>query len=293
MKHILLTMSTLLWTIAPLMAQNGTEVYLLEYRLKGHTLSVSNPLNVSDHKGYDNQPFFHPSKPLLYYTSMMPDAQTDIWVYSVRTGGRLQLTNTPDSEYSPTVLPHTEALSCIVQRKANGDQDLVRYSLAEPRQTQLILESKRSGKIGYQAWLNATQWVAFVLGSPQTLHYYDSSTQQDTVIAAQIGRSLHRIPKQQAFSFVQQIGDKWLIRSYEPASKHLKNLAESAPDSEHYNAWLPQGGHLLESRGTQLWHYDLDRAVWQQVHLPETLTGKKLSRIAVSKRHLALVVDEP
>lgn len=278
-------------SLGTLHAQNGTEVYLLDLSESGGQLTLSNPRNVSDKPGYDNQPSFHPTQPLLYYTSMMADKQTDIWSYNIETAVRKPLTNTPDSEYSPTVLPDKQAISCIVQRKANGDQDLVKYSLSDPTATTVLLESQKTGKIGYQAWLNETEGIVFVLGEPNSMHYLNRKTGKDTTIATAIGRSLHRIPGRNAFSFVQQVGDKWLIRSYDPARNQVSTIADSSPDSEHYMAWATTG-ILIESRGNELWQYDLKTSRWQVVRLPENLPRKKLSRIVVQGKQLALVLDE-
>jgi len=282
----------LLWlSLTALHAQNGTDVYLLDLSVKGGKITLAHPRNVSNKPGYDNQPFFHPTKPLLYYTAMMPGDQTDIWSYDLQKAVRTPVTLTPDSEYSPTVLPGQTYLSCIVQRKANGDQDLVRYLLANPEQTEPILESKKTGKIGYQAWLTPDEVAVFVLGTPNTLHYINRKTGRDTVIAGQIGRSLHRIPGQRAFSFVEQKGDTWLIRLYDPARNHVNDIAVSDPASEHYNAWL-DSTTLLESRGTELWSFSTKTKQWTALTLPAELPRKKLSRMAVQGNHIALVLDE-
>jgi len=272
-------------------AQDGTEVYVLDLSEHSGNVSLSNPRNVSNKLGYDNQPFFHPTRPLLYYDTMMPDGQTDIWSYDLRTSVRTAATDTPDSEFSPTVLPSQTHLSCIVQRKATGDQDLVTYLLTDPEQTELILESQKTGKIGYQAWLNTDEAVVFVLGTPQTMHYLNRKTGRDTIIADQIGRSLHRIPGQRAFSYVQQVGDTWRIRSYDAACNQVREITTSDPGSEHYNAWLDTGT-LLESRGTELWAFSTKTKQWQAVPLPPELPRKKLSRIAVQGKQVALVLDE-
>ncbi|RYF71635.1 MAG: hypothetical protein EOO39_13615 [Cytophagaceae bacterium] len=282
----------LLWlSVTALHAQNGTEVYLLDLAEKAGNVTLSNPRNVSNKPGYDNQPFFHPTRPLLYYTAMMPEGQTDIWSYDLRKATRTPVTLTPDSEYSPTVLPDQMHLSCIVQRKANGDQDLVKYDLTDPEKTELLLESQKTGKIGYQAWLNSDEAVVFVLGTPNTMHFLNRKTGRDTVIAGQIGRSLHRIPGQKAFSFVQQVGETWFIRSYDPARNQVSDIATSEATSEHYNAWLASGT-LLESRGTELWAFSPKTKEWNAVTLPADLPRNKLSRIAVQGNHLALVVNE-
>ncbi|MEZ0538117.1 TolB family protein [Fibrella arboris] len=282
----------LLWlSVTASFAQNGAEVYLLDLSEKAGKVTLSNPRNVSNNPGYDNQPFFHPTRPLLYYTAMMPGGQTDIWSYDLRKAVKTPVTRTPDSEYSPTVLPNQTQLSCIVQRKANGNQDLVSYDLADPEKTELLLESQKMGKIGYQAWLNADEAVVFVLGTPNTMHYLNRKTGRDTVIAGQIGRSFHRIPGKQAFSFVQPVGETWLIRSYDPVRNQVSDVATSGVNSEHYNAWLPSGT-LLESRGTELWSFSPKTKQWQAVALPADLPRKKLSRIAVQGKLVAVVIDE-
>lgn len=280
----------LLFISNALFAQNGSEIYLLDLSNSGGNITLSNPKNITNRVGYDNQPFFHPSKSLLYYTSMQ-NGQTDIWSYNLKTGIVLQITNTIDSEYSPTVTPDKKNLSCIVQRKSNGDQDLVKYNISNPLETQLIFESQKTGKIGYQAWLNSNELITFVLGEPQTLHYQILSIKKDTIIAPNIGRSLHLIPKQKAFSFVQQVDKKWMIRSFNPSKNTITDIAESNPESEHYNTWTSDG-IILESKNTELLSYDSATKQWKSVILPESLPKKKISRMTVKGNKIAIVIEE-
>ena len=273
-----------------LFAQSGTEIFLLDITNSSGNITLSNPKNITNRKGYDNQPFFHPSQPLLYYTAMH-DGQTDIWSYNLKTGVELQITNTIDSEYSPTVTPNKKYLSCIVQRKANGDQDLVKYNIKKPTETQMIFESQKTGKIGYQAWLNPNELITFVLGEPQTLHYQHLISKKDLIIAPNIGRSLHLIPKQKAFSFVQQIEKKWLICSFNPQKNTIIDIAESHPDSEHYNAWLSENT-ILESRNTDIFSYSLMTKEWKIVDLPNMFLNRKISRMAIKGNKIAIVVEE-
>ena len=273
-----------------LFAQSGTEIFLLDITNSSGNITLSNPKNITNRKGYDNQPFFHPSQPLLYYTAMQ-DGQTDIWSYNLKTNMKEKITNTIDSEYSPTVTPDKKYLSCIVQRKSNGDQDLVKYNIKNPTETQMIFESQKTGKIGYQAWLNPNELISFVLGNPQTLHYQHLISKQDLIIAPNIGRSLHLIPKQKAFSFVQQIEKKWLIRSFNPQKNTIIDIAESHPDSEHYNAWLSENT-ILESRNTDIFSYSLMTKEWKIVNLPNMLLNRKISRMAIKGNKIAIVVEE-
>lgn len=286
MKKIL----ALLFISNILLAQNGTEIFLMDIAESNGTITLSNPKNITNRRGYDNQPFFHPTLPLLYYTAMQ-DGQTDIWSYNLKTGVGLQVTNTIDSEYSPTVTPDQKYLSCIVQRKLNGDQDLVKYNIKNSAETQMIFESQKTGKIGYQAWLNSNELVTFVLGTPQTLHYHSLITKKDTIVAPNIGRSLHLIPKQKAFSFVQEIDKKWLIREFNPQKNTISDITESHPESEHYNCWLSSNS-ILESRNTDIFSYNITTKVWKAVTLPDMLPKRKISRMAVKGNKIAVVMEE-
>lgn len=272
-------------------AQPGTDVYLLDLSVSAGKMRLSNPKNISDKIGYDNQPFFHPTKSILYYVSAMPDKQTDVWSYNLKTRTRTQITQTPDSEYSPTVIPGARYLSCIVQRASNGDQDLVKYELKKPTNASIMLESQKVGKVGYQAWISNNELVTFILGEPQTLHFMNLAQRKDTILAPNIGRSLHRIPKQKTFSFVQAIDGKAMIRSYDPARNTLADIAEGQAGSEHYNAWTPNG-ILLESKGNEIWSFNPISKQWQPVQLPDDLPKKKISRMAVQGNKIAIVLDE-
>jgi hypothetical protein len=273
-----------------LFAQSGTEIFLLDITNSSGNIKLSNPKNITNRKGYDNQPFFHPSQPLLYYTAMQ-DGQTDIWSYNLKTNMKEKITNTIDSEYSPTVTPDKKYLSCIVQRKSNGDQDLVKYNIKNPTETKMIFESQKIGKIGYQAWLNSNELITFILGEPQTLHYQYLIPEKDTIIAQNIGRSLHLIPKQKAFSFVHQIEKKWLIRSFNPQKNTIIDIAESHPDSEHYNSWLSENT-ILESRNNEIFCYNIIDKIWKAVTLPNSLPKRKISRMAIKGNKIAIVIEE-
>jgi hypothetical protein len=271
-------------------AQSGTEIFILDISESGGNINLSNPKNITNRQGYDNQPFFHPSKPLLYYTAMQ-DGQTDIWSYNLKTNKTQKITNTIDSEYSPTVTSDKKYLSCVVQRKSNGDQDLVKYNIKNPTETQMIFKSQKTGKIGYQAWLNTNELITFILGEPQTLHYQHLISEKDTIIAQNIGRSLHLIPKQKVFSFIQQIEKKMFIRSFNPGNNKIMDIAECPQDSEHYNSWLSEN-IILESRNNEIFSYNLIDKKWKAVTISNSLPKRKISRMAIKGNKIAIVIEE-
>jgi len=61
--------------------------------------------NITNHKGYDNQPYFHPDEPVIYYSSFNEEGRSDIKSYNYKTGVTSNITTTSEREYSPTVTP--------------------------------------------------------------------------------------------------------------------------------------------------------------------------------------------
>ena len=273
-----------------LFAQTNTDLFLFTISNSDGKIKLTNPENITNRTGYDNQPFFHPKKSLLFYTAM-ENQQTDIWGYDLKTKSKKQITATEDSEYSPTLIPGGNAISCIVQRKANGDQDLVKIDLNDPSKTEILLESQKTGKVGYQAWLNESNLITYILGTPQTLHLHKLDAQTDKTIVANISRSLHLIPQTNEFSFVQEMNNKWMIRTYNPKSNLITDLTESDANSEHYNAWKDRNT-LIESRNTELFSFDLKSKKWSKVEFPEGFIPKKISRLAIKGDLMVVVMEE-
>ena len=146
------------------LAQTGSEIYLFEVSAKKDKISVSNPVNITNHKGYDNQPYFHPELPNLYYSSFNDSGRADLREYNFKKKQSRPITETREREYSPTVTPDRGYLSCIIQRD-NKAQDLGKYPIGggEPS---VILDHLI---IGYHAWADNSHLALFVLGTPNTL----------------------------------------------------------------------------------------------------------------------------
>nr|MBP6619113.1 PD40 domain-containing protein [Leadbetterella sp.] len=221
-------------------AQNGTEIYLLEIQKSSNGFKTQNPVNISNRSGYDNQPSFHPTQSLIYFSSQK-DGQTDIWSYNYDSKKLRQITNTEDSEYSPTVTPDQQFLSCIVQRKSNGDQDFVKFSIKNPEKSEIILESQKAGKIGYHAWSPDNELITFVLGEPNTLQLFENQSKSGKILGKNIGRSLHYVESKKAFSFVEMDDEIWYVKLIEPKNQKISIFAEALIHSELYNCWNKEG----------------------------------------------------
>ncbi|NOT75184.1 MAG: hypothetical protein HOP08_09670 [Cyclobacteriaceae bacterium] len=288
MKKIYLLLSVL-FAAQLLSAQPGSEIYLFDLSIKKDKVIISNPVNITNHKGYDNQPSFHPEQPLLYYSSTGTDTLTDIFVYNYKTKVSKSITQTSDREFSPTITPDQTSISCIIQRK-NGQQDLGKYPV-EGGDASLIVDNLT---IGYHVWADNSHLGLFVLGKPNSLHYLLLPMKKDTILATDIGRSLHRVPGESAFSFVQKISEKESqIRKFNSQTMKLTTVVSTLPGKDDL-CWLPDG-KILMSDGTKIFFVHAGKSVeWKSIDDSGTSVLKGVTRMAASPdgKKLAVVVSE-
>ncbi len=271
-------------------AQVGSEIYLFDLTEKKGKISLSTPINITNHKGYDNQPFFHPDLPVVYYTSANEDGRTDIMSYNYKVKQTKPITQTPEKEYSPTVTLDKQYLSCIIQRD-NGAQDLGKYPIdgGEP----FVIIDKMT--VGYHVWADNSHLGLFILGTPNTLHYLLLPIKRDTILAQDIGRSLHKVPGENAISFVHKVSEKeWWIKKFNTYTKKIVLIGTTVSGSEDL-CWLPNG-KILMSDGPKIYSFTPGSGPgWNEV----TVTSgagllKGVTRMAVSAdgKKLAVVVVE-
>ncbi len=272
-------------------AQTGTEILLFNIKSENNQLVFSDPVNITKHKGYDNQPFFHPSKPYIYYSSFNDSGRSDIKVYNYETEVTSNLTITNEREYSPVVTPDTKFISCIIQRE-NGDQDLGKYPIKGGKPEVLI----NNLKVGYHAWASKNSVLLFVLGdSTNTLRLYDLTKKTDKILAENIGRSLHKIPGENAMSFVRIISpNTYQIQKLDLENETIIPITYTIPGQEHIT-WL-QKNVLLTGKENGLYLFDVKmHDSWQPVYIEGGVSLLKgITRLAVneSRTKLAVVVSE-
>lgn len=266
-----------------------TDVFLASLARRGDSLVVGPAENVTRRPGYDNQPSFLADASALLYTVIGADAQADIWRYDLRTRRTARMTTTPESEYSATAMPGGSRFS-VVRVERDSTQRIWSFALdgSDPR---LVLSALQP--VGYHAWLGPNRLVAFVLGTPATLHVIDRDGTNDEVRARDIGRSLQRIPGQSWYSFTRQddTGELWITaQPFEGGP--LAPLVPAAADNE-YHVWTPEGSLLSATEGSIVrWNgHTGDDGEWLPI---ASVPGvRNISRLAVSPdgRWLAFVAE--
>ncbi len=257
----------------------ASDIFIIDVTNHNGQLKFRQPKKITDVVGYNNQPFFLPDGQGILYTSIR-DKQADIYHYDIHSGVTTQVTNTPESEYSPTLMPDGKSIS-VVRVEADGTQRLWKFPLAggEPS---LILEKIKP--VGYHLWIDDHTLALFILGKPNTLQIVDTRTEKAETIAENPGRILRRVPHQNKFSFVHKISEKeWTIKAFDLRTRTSASLIATLPGVEDY-AWLPDGT-LLMGRDSKLFAVvPLTGKTWSEVADFSVAGVKGITRIAVNAK---------
>jgi hypothetical protein len=272
----------------------ATDIFLARLFDGGDSLRLSAAQNITRRPGYDNQPAFLTDGSALLYTVIDSSGQADIWRYEIRTRRRVRVTNTPESEYSPTIMPGSRRFS-VVRVERDSAQRLWSFRL-DGQDPQLVLPSM--APVGYHAWLDQFRLALYVLGTattPSTLHVVRRDGSEDEVRASRIGRAIQRVPAQSWYSYVQMDSTKrpWIVaQPFEGGP--ISRLVRLPEDNEFY-AWTPDGTLLSATKGEIVrWNgISGDESDWQPVASAAPLGVKNISRLTVSAdgRWLAFVAE--
>ena len=225
--------------------QPNTEVYLFDLiKSESGQYNITNPVNISDNVGYDNQPSFWPDGNSIIYARTV-DGQTDIARYYIGSGKTKLITNTPQgSEYSPTPTPDGKISS--IRLDTTGLQLLYKYDLSG--NSEVLVDEL---VIGYHTWLGKSRLAAFILGEPNTLHIVDVKKGKNKKVAENIGRSLHKIPGFGNLSFLDKSKDQWVIKGMDPRKESIVEISIALEGAEDY-CWTPSG-ELLMGKDSKIW----------------------------------------
>lgn len=283
-------------------APPDTEIYLAPLKSANGALELGTPVNITNSPGYDNQPSFTPDGSGVLFTSVRGasagNTQSDIYKYDIATRTTSRLTQTPESEYSPTTMPEGRGIS-VIRVEADGTQRLWRVHPSGPKiEAAVILPDIKP--VGYHAWADAGTVALFVLGPPATLQLADTRTGKARVVASDIGRAVQTIPGTgpvREISFVQRerTGQRvrLTIKKLNPVSGEVSVLTPAVEGSrEADTAWTPDGTLFMASDG-MLFSWKPGQTEWRPVTSLAKLSLNDVTRLAVSPAgdYLAIVAS--
>jgi len=263
---------------------------LIQIRPDGEKLVFVIFVKINEAEGYNNQPFFHPDGSSIFYSSD-EGSNTDIYRYNIETGKTTRLTDTPDSEYSPTVMPGGKLFSVIQLVTSEGSREGAQPLIAFPidgGQPELIYEDGE--KVGYHAWIDSDNVAMFLLGSPNFLQIANLKDLTSLRVADNIGRSLYKIPNQDAISFSLSKEDgSNIIMKYKLKAGETESIVPMLEGNSFY-AWT-SSGMLVMGVGSKLYGFRPEvNKDWQYIWDLNELGIKNISRLAVHPETLWIAV---
>ena len=258
-----------------------TDIWLFDMKEDSGTFTFSNPINITNRKGYDNQPAFSPDGKYILYTSIREDKQADIYKYDIKSKQTTQFTKTLESEYSPTFMPGGKFISTVRVEKDSA-QRLWKFPVAggEPS---LIMDKVDS--IGYHCWTSDTTLALFILTKPFTLQMVNIKEQKAKVIATDIGRCLVTASNKRDFFFTEVIDSSLLIHkanadslfdSRLPVLKGSEFLVATNDFLNREVIFMGRGGILFSLIKTG------EKSLWKEVTDFSFLGINKIGRLTIS-----------
>mgnify|MGYP005811161271 FL=1 len=269
-------------------AQAETEVYLFDLELNNGKPLLTNPKNISNNPGYDNQPSFWDDGSVLFASTR--EDQTDILQFNVNEGSTSSwLTyTTAGSEYSPLRIPGKKAISAI-RLDVDGLQRLYEYDVETSKSTPIS-----DLKIGYHVWFDNHILVATVLvENRMDLVVLDLEENTQNTVYENVGRSLHNIPNSDLVSFIGKKNNAWEILSLDPLTGESKKITNTYGKEEDI-CWLDENT-IITGAGKKLLTKDIgSEDGWQPIIEFDQEEINNISRIAISpnRKRLAFVAEE-
>ncbi|MGS0681884.1 TolB family protein [Shewanella sp. 125m-7] len=279
-------------------------IYKLNYHDNQQQWTVTEGRPVTERDGYDNQPSFTPDSSQLLFTS---DRQTspsssshtsaahnDIYQFHIADNHIEQITFTPkQSEYSPQAFKtHTpnKQITYVVEQGV-PHQSVWQQTGSTPRQ-RAINSLIPAGYYAINQDLGTLIWARYAY----SLYFEPNGKTADErhFVAANVGRSIHSIPNDEAFSYLhKQLDGDRVIKRYSPIdNSHTALIALASGASEDY-AWSQNNWLFNINNGQLLGWNQTSQESWQLISPIPVPNADYLSasRLVISpdNQHLAIV----
>src|SRR5438105_4251182 len=133
---------------SPAATPGFSDIFIVDIKNERGGMQFGQPLKFTTFVGYNNQPSFLPDGRSILYTSIR-DKQADIYRYDLRSRATSQITNTAESEYSPTLMPDGKNIS-VVRVEGDGTPRLWKWPLSG---SQTSLSWEQSTPVGGHRWM--------------------------------------------------------------------------------------------------------------------------------------------
>jgi hypothetical protein len=263
----------------------NTDIWLFSIKNEKGNWVIEKGENITKREGYDNQPSFSEDEKKIYYVGVYTDKQADIYLYDIGKKKNIQLTKTPESEYSPVYIKSNNSICSVVVEKDSAQRIWLYDEKLGIAKKNLFVEDS----IGYYQFLNADTILYYKLTKPHSLRAHSLSTGQDVWLADHPIRGFKTINRHE---FIFGVKDSTSVNYYryntvlQKAYKYCnyKSLNEDI-------VWHESLG-LLKSEQASILRYDERQEKWLLLFDFSKFNIKKITRFAFdSKNKKIAIVD--
>jgi hypothetical protein len=239
-------------------------------------------LNITNRKGYDNQPSFSNDGKTIYYVSVREDKQADVYAYEIGSKKINQLTKSKESEYSPVQTPDGKLIT-VVMVEADSSQR-VHFINAEKG-----IDEKRFefDSVGYYNLLNPDTVIYYKLTEPHSLRYYAASTNENKWLGNLPTRTFRTINRHTIIYGLKDTA-KVVFYTYDFLLHKAEKYCEY-PSLNEDVIWHHELG-LIKSEGTKLFRYTEEKKEWELLYDLGIYGIKKITRFAFDKQNKYLIL---
>lgn len=270
-------------------APPDTEIHLFDIGIKDGEYVLHKGRNISNNKGYDNQPFFTDKDQSILFVSVKDGKQSDVYEYHLETSKLEQITNTEHSEYSPKTYAANNKVT-FVSEGGNPYQTVWAQDRKDGN-SQWLLNSKEP--VGYYATNEKTSDVLFWSRYGWSVQYLNLEKNMARFVSGNaLPSSPQRVPNSDLFSFVhRQTNSEVWIKVFDPKDFSITPIAPIY-DANYEYSWAPNGDILrFKDNRIQVWPHKSKGYRWQNGQdLSDYFKGKAgRLKISHSGKHAAVV----
>lgn len=260
-----------------------SDVWLFKIKSNNQNqLELVDSLNLSNRKGYDNQPTFSKDEKQIYYVSVRDDKQADIYTYNIKNKKILQLTKTIESEYSPQFSLNENKLSVVTVEKDSSQTIHIMDGKNGLNITRFDFDS-----VGYYQFLNADTIVYYKLTEPHSLRMHVIKTGEDKWLCNHPIRGFKTINRSKLiYGIKDSVKVNYFIYDF---NLNKATAFATYPSTNEDAIWHPEFG-LMKSEGAKILRYIITKKEWVVFFDLSNYKIKKITRFLFDSKNKYLIV---
>ena len=273
----------------------STDLFMFDLKSKidnnGFEIENARLLSQFNAGGYTNQPSFMNDDEVYVSVRKTGQNQNDIFSIHIQDFTIRQVTDTPQSEYSPTLTLDRNSYACVREIIGSSiDQKLFVYPLNQSTGGKNLLAQVQN--VGYFAFTHPDEVALFLVDNISKLAVAKPSKDEVSFLSSNIGRCL-RTTEDGSLLYVHKYTDSfWYLKKYDLANRRASIITQSIANREDFCV-LPDG-RILMGDGSKLFiHSGEEGTNWQLVADLSEFGLTNITRMSINNRYQLVLVNQP